>query len=206
MHHLAAVIRKYLRVTVLSVRCNLPLPGLYGQVKIVNSAWFAVLLFQMVHIFASETDHFPPIKALFELVTSVTLSIFQQGRGTAGVEMSPLWPVSVHLGKAKGQKQIWKWILVKRSTWTQAAYIYTHHTHTHTHTHVQTALTFPITIIFELLPHCETVLIRLSLGGHQKENSKRLKAVGLSVAFQSLLLLLINASGTTKCFLPALYV
>ena len=37
------------------------------------------LVFQMVHIFASETDHFPPIKALFELVTSVTLSIFQQG-------------------------------------------------------------------------------------------------------------------------------
>lgn len=36
----------------------------------------------MVHIFASETDHFPPIKALFELVTSVTLSIFQQGRGS----------------------------------------------------------------------------------------------------------------------------
>uniref|UniRef100_A0A3B3TKE9 Importin-13 n=1 Tax=Poecilia latipinna TaxID=48699 RepID=A0A3B3TKE9_9TELE len=35
--------------------------------------------FQMVHIFASETDHFPPIKALFELVTSVTLSVFQQG-------------------------------------------------------------------------------------------------------------------------------
>ncbi|XP_066533731.1 importin-13 [Hoplias malabaricus] len=34
---------------------------------------------QMVHIFASETDHFPPIKALFELVTSVTLTIFQQG-------------------------------------------------------------------------------------------------------------------------------
>uniref|UniRef100_A0A3B3B7P4 Importin 13b n=1 Tax=Oryzias melastigma TaxID=30732 RepID=A0A3B3B7P4_ORYME len=34
---------------------------------------------QMVHIFASEVDHFPPIKALFELVTSVTLSIFQQG-------------------------------------------------------------------------------------------------------------------------------
>uniref|UniRef100_A0A8C9TSF8 Importin-13 n=1 Tax=Scleropages formosus TaxID=113540 RepID=A0A8C9TSF8_SCLFO len=34
---------------------------------------------QMVHIFASETDYFPPIKALFELVTSVTLSIFQQG-------------------------------------------------------------------------------------------------------------------------------
>uniref|UniRef100_A0A8C5BHK4 Importin 13 n=1 Tax=Gadus morhua TaxID=8049 RepID=A0A8C5BHK4_GADMO len=33
----------------------------------------------MVHIFASQTDHFPPIKALFELVTSVTLSIFQQG-------------------------------------------------------------------------------------------------------------------------------
>lgn len=38
-----------------------------------------VISFQMVHIFASETDYFPPIKALFELVTSVTLSIFQQG-------------------------------------------------------------------------------------------------------------------------------
>uniref|UniRef100_A0A671PWA0 Importin-13 n=1 Tax=Sinocyclocheilus anshuiensis TaxID=1608454 RepID=A0A671PWA0_9TELE len=34
---------------------------------------------QMVHIFASETNHFPPIKALFESVTSVTLTIFQQG-------------------------------------------------------------------------------------------------------------------------------
>ncbi|XP_066548445.1 importin-13 [Amia ocellicauda] len=34
---------------------------------------------QMVYIFASQTDHFSPIKALFELVTSVTLSIFQQG-------------------------------------------------------------------------------------------------------------------------------
>uniref|UniRef100_A0A8C9WGE6 Importin-13 n=1 Tax=Scleropages formosus TaxID=113540 RepID=A0A8C9WGE6_SCLFO len=33
----------------------------------------------MVHIFASEPEHFPPIKTLFELVTSVTLSIFQQG-------------------------------------------------------------------------------------------------------------------------------
>lgn len=33
----------------------------------------------MMHIFASEPDHFPPIKALFELVTSVTLTIFQQG-------------------------------------------------------------------------------------------------------------------------------
>lgn len=43
--------------------------------------WLSIFVFQMVHIFASETDHFPPIKALFELVTSVTLSIFQQGRG-----------------------------------------------------------------------------------------------------------------------------
>ncbi|XP_039592000.1 importin-13 isoform X1 [Polypterus senegalus] len=34
---------------------------------------------QMVHIFANETEHFPPIKALFQLTTSVTLSIFQQG-------------------------------------------------------------------------------------------------------------------------------
>uniref|UniRef100_H3CZV4 Importin-13 n=1 Tax=Tetraodon nigroviridis TaxID=99883 RepID=H3CZV4_TETNG len=34
---------------------------------------------QMLHIFSIETEHFSPIKALFELVTSVTLSIFQQG-------------------------------------------------------------------------------------------------------------------------------
>ncbi|XP_041133806.1 importin-13-like isoform X4 [Polyodon spathula] len=34
---------------------------------------------QMVHIFASETEHFPPIEMLFQLVTTVTLSIFQQG-------------------------------------------------------------------------------------------------------------------------------
>ncbi|KAK6484382.1 importin-13 [Huso huso] len=39
----------------------------------------SLFCFQMVHIFASETDHFPPIKALFQLVTTVTLSIFQQG-------------------------------------------------------------------------------------------------------------------------------
>ncbi|XP_051788455.1 importin-13 isoform X2 [Erpetoichthys calabaricus] len=37
---------------------------------------------QMVHIFANETEHFPPIKALFQLTTSVTLSIFQQGPQT----------------------------------------------------------------------------------------------------------------------------
>ncbi|XP_064415796.1 importin-13 [Latimeria chalumnae] len=34
---------------------------------------------QLVHIFANELTHFPPIKALFLLVTSVTLSLFQQG-------------------------------------------------------------------------------------------------------------------------------
>uniref|UniRef100_A0A8C7JGX2 Importin-13 n=1 Tax=Oncorhynchus kisutch TaxID=8019 RepID=A0A8C7JGX2_ONCKI len=34
---------------------------------------------QMVHIFAGEKDHFSPIQALIELVTSTTLSIFQQG-------------------------------------------------------------------------------------------------------------------------------
>ncbi|MEE6521794.1 hypothetical protein FKM82_020104 [Ascaphus truei] len=34
---------------------------------------------QMVHIFAHEPAHFPPIKALFLLVTSLTLSLFQQG-------------------------------------------------------------------------------------------------------------------------------
>uniref|UniRef100_A0A8C7M8D7 Importin-13 n=1 Tax=Oncorhynchus kisutch TaxID=8019 RepID=A0A8C7M8D7_ONCKI len=43
---------------------------------------------QMVHIFARETDHFPPIKALFDLVTSVTLSIFQQGRGNVYLDVS----------------------------------------------------------------------------------------------------------------------
>uniref|UniRef100_A0A4W5M675 Importin-13 n=1 Tax=Hucho hucho TaxID=62062 RepID=A0A4W5M675_9TELE len=35
---------------------------------------------QMVHIFADEKDHFSPIQALIELVTSTTLSIFQQGK------------------------------------------------------------------------------------------------------------------------------
>ncbi|XP_072505265.1 importin-13 isoform X1 [Notamacropus eugenii] len=34
---------------------------------------------QLVHIFAHEPAHFPPIKALFLLVTSVTLTLFQQG-------------------------------------------------------------------------------------------------------------------------------
>uniref|UniRef100_A0A8C5QCA1 Importin-13 n=1 Tax=Leptobrachium leishanense TaxID=445787 RepID=A0A8C5QCA1_9ANUR len=34
---------------------------------------------QMVHIFAHEPAHFPPIKSLFLLVTSLTLSLFQQG-------------------------------------------------------------------------------------------------------------------------------
>ncbi|XP_031234267.1 importin-13 isoform X2 [Mastomys coucha] len=34
---------------------------------------------QLVHIFAHEPAHFPPIEALFLLVTSVTLSLFQQG-------------------------------------------------------------------------------------------------------------------------------
>uniref|UniRef100_A0A8C0GV65 Importin 13 n=1 Tax=Chelonoidis abingdonii TaxID=106734 RepID=A0A8C0GV65_CHEAB len=33
----------------------------------------------LVHIFAHEPAHFPPIKALFLLVTSVTLTLFQQG-------------------------------------------------------------------------------------------------------------------------------
>ncbi|KAK2539795.1 Ipo13 [Columba guinea] len=33
---------------------------------------------QLVHIFAHEPAHFPPIKALFLLVTSVTLTLFQQ--------------------------------------------------------------------------------------------------------------------------------
>lgn len=45
------------------------------------------VLLQMVHIFASETNHFPPIKALFELVTSVTLTIFQQGRHAGNTQL-----------------------------------------------------------------------------------------------------------------------
>ncbi|XP_078012722.1 importin-13 isoform X3 [Phascolarctos cinereus] len=42
---------------------------------------------QLVHIFAHEPAHFPPIKALFLLVTSVTLTLFQQG---AEAEARPL--------------------------------------------------------------------------------------------------------------------
>ncbi|XP_049473262.1 importin-13 isoform X3 [Panthera uncia] len=34
---------------------------------------------QLVHIFAHEPAHFPPIEALFLLVTSITLTLFQQG-------------------------------------------------------------------------------------------------------------------------------
>ncbi|XP_016054718.1 PREDICTED: importin-13 isoform X2 [Miniopterus natalensis] len=34
---------------------------------------------QLVHIFAHEPAHFPPVEALFLLVTSVTLTLFQQG-------------------------------------------------------------------------------------------------------------------------------
>nr|BAE88073.1 unnamed protein product [Macaca fascicularis] len=34
---------------------------------------------KLVHIFAHEPAHFPPIEALFLLVTSVTLTLFQQG-------------------------------------------------------------------------------------------------------------------------------
>ncbi|OCT82649.1 importin-13 isoform X1 [Xenopus laevis] len=37
------------------------------------------LIRQLVHIFANEPVHFPPIKSLFLLVTSLTLSLFQQG-------------------------------------------------------------------------------------------------------------------------------
>lgn len=50
---------------------------------------FFISLSQLVHIFASQTEHFPPIKALFELVTSVTLSIFQQGRTWYYCKMHP---------------------------------------------------------------------------------------------------------------------
>ncbi len=44
----------------------------------VSFDWFCSLA-DGPHICQSN-DHFPPIKALFELVTSVTLTIFQQGR------------------------------------------------------------------------------------------------------------------------------
>uniref|UniRef100_A0A8B9LR55 Si:ch73-182a11.2 n=1 Tax=Astyanax mexicanus TaxID=7994 RepID=A0A8B9LR55_ASTMX len=34
---------------------------------------------QLVHVFACEKEHFPPIAALLELVTSITMAIFQHG-------------------------------------------------------------------------------------------------------------------------------
>lgn len=55
---------------------------LYVEFHLIN-----FVLLQMVHIFASETNHFPPIKALFELVTSVTLTIFQQGRHAGNTQL-----------------------------------------------------------------------------------------------------------------------
>lgn len=48
-----------------------------------------ILYPQLVHIFAHEPAHFPPIKALFLLVTSVTLTLFQQG--TCAWAPSVLW-------------------------------------------------------------------------------------------------------------------
>lgn len=66
------------------------------------SACCDVLPFQMLHIFSIETEHFPPIKALFELVTSVTLSIFQQGRwGPAGNAAEPVLCLFTHLMESK---------------------------------------------------------------------------------------------------------
>uniref|UniRef100_A0AAR2JS02 Importin-13 n=1 Tax=Pygocentrus nattereri TaxID=42514 RepID=A0AAR2JS02_PYGNA len=35
---------------------------------------------QLVHVFACEKEHFPPITALLELVTSITMSMFQHGK------------------------------------------------------------------------------------------------------------------------------
>lgn len=55
-------------------------PACAVRLPLWSFTWFILFFLQMVHIFASETNHFPPIKALFELVTSVTLNIFQQGR------------------------------------------------------------------------------------------------------------------------------
>lgn len=57
-------------------------PGLRVQGKLKGCRTASVLLhclLQLVHIFAHEPAHFPPIKALFLLVTSVTLTLFQQG-------------------------------------------------------------------------------------------------------------------------------
>lgn len=48
---------------------------------------------QLVHIFAHEPAHFPPIEALFLLVTSVTLTLFQQGRSRPGSLLLPPLPL-----------------------------------------------------------------------------------------------------------------
>ncbi|CAB1326473.1 unnamed protein product [Coregonus sp. 'balchen'] len=56
------------------------LSEMLGQIYIAFPQASALnLTRQMVHIFAGEKDHFSPIQALIELVTSTTLSIFQQG-------------------------------------------------------------------------------------------------------------------------------
>lgn len=54
-------------------------PGRPGARRASSSVSPSLSLLQLVHIFAHEPAHFPPIKALFLLVTSVTLTLFQQG-------------------------------------------------------------------------------------------------------------------------------
>lgn len=58
-------------------RVELPLLGRLGGCR--TASVLLRCLLQLVHIFAHEPAHFPPIKALFLLVTSVTLTLFQQG-------------------------------------------------------------------------------------------------------------------------------
>jgi len=101
----------------------------------------------MVHIFASETDHFPPIKALFELVTSVTLSIFQQGRGPAGMGISVIVNCMflIILDFTGVQKQI---LAKERKKMNMRKYEETNLFHISCTTFI-----FPIVIVLDFLPH-----------------------------------------------------
>lgn len=70
------------------------LGGIYVRSMLLGCSWSCVLSFQLVHIFAHEPAHFPPIKALFLLVTSVTLTLFQQGM----FSLAPSLILGCHIG------------------------------------------------------------------------------------------------------------
>uniref|UniRef100_A0A8D2IJ67 Importin-13 n=1 Tax=Urocitellus parryii TaxID=9999 RepID=A0A8D2IJ67_UROPR len=56
------------------------LQQVFQLIQKVLSKWLNdAQVVELVHIFAHEPAHFPPIEALFLLVTSVTLTLFQQG-------------------------------------------------------------------------------------------------------------------------------